>query len=243
MKNKSKLIYGCLMLGLAVSIPCISQLTIKQQPKFAEIEPTIEMELITVEEQGILSMEQLTKETLGAAKMTTEASTEVIMGTTATTATEASTEIIAGSTATTATVTEAPTTEATMEQVSPQYSDLKYLAAIVYCESGNQCMAGQQAVAIVVMNRVRSDSFPNDIYSVLYQSGQFTPASNGSLNKGLSMYDNGTLPQSCIDAANYALAGNTFVTYNDETRDISDYYFFGRYRNNCRWQIQDHQFE
>ena len=225
MKNKSKLIYGCLMLGLAVSIPCISQLTIKQQPKFAEIEPTIEMELITVEKQDTLSMEQLTKETLGATEITTEASTEIIAGTTATTATEA------------------PTTEATMEQVSLQYSDLKYLAAIVYCESGNQCMAGQQAVAIVVMNRVRSGNFPNDIYSVLYQSGQFTPASSGSLSKGLSMYDNGTLPQSCIDAANYALAGNTSVTYNDETRDISDYYFFGRYRNNCRWQIQDHQFE
>ena len=225
MKNKSKLIYGCLMLGLAVSIPCISQLTIKQQPKFAEIEPTTERELITVEKQDILSMEQLTKETLGAIEITTEASTEITAGTTATTATET------------------PTTEATMEQASPQYSDLKYLAAIVYCESGNQCMAGQQAVAIVVMNRVRSGNFPNDIYSVLYQSGQFTPASNGSLNKGLSMYDNGTLPQSCIDAANYALAGNTSVTYNDETRDISDYYFFGRYRNNCRWQIQDHQFE
>ena len=107
MKNKSKLIYGCLMLGLAVSIPCISQLTIKQQPKFAEIEPTIEMELITVEKQDILSMEQLTKETLGATEITTEASTEIIAGTTATTATEA------------------PTTEATMEQVSLQYSDLK----------------------------------------------------------------------------------------------------------------------
>ena len=225
MKNKSKLIYGCLMLGLAVSIPCISQLTIKQQPKFAEIEPTIEIELITVEKQDILSMEQLTKETLGATEITTEVSTEITAGTTATTSTET------------------PTTEATTEQASPQYSDLKYLAAIVYCESGNQCMAGQQAVAIVVMNRVRSGNFPNDIYSVLYQSGQFTPASSGSLNKGLSMYDNGTLPQSCIDAANYALAGNTSVTYNDETRDISDYYFFGRYRNNCRWQIQDHQFE
>ena len=240
MKYKSKLIYGCLMLGLAVSIPCISQLTTKQQPKFAEIEPIIEMELIAVEKQDILSMEQLTKEILGAAEITTEASAEIIAESTATTATEASTEIIAGSTAT---VTEAPTTGATMEQVSPQYSDLKYLAAIVYCESGNQCMAGQQAVAIVVMNRVRSGNFPNNIYSVLYQSGQFTPASSGSLNKGLSMYDNGTLPQSCIDAANYALAGNTSVTYNDETRDISDYYFFGRYRNNCRWQIQDHQFE
>ena len=225
MKNKSKLIYGCLMVGLAVSIPCISQLTTKQQPKFAEIEPTTERELITVEKQDTPSMEQLIKETLGATETTIEASTEITAGTTATTATET------------------PTTEATMEQASPQYSDLKYLAAIVYCESGNQCMAGQQAVAIVVMNRVRSGNFPNDIYSVLYQSGQFTPALSGSLNKGLSMYDNGTLPQSCIDAANYALAGNTSVTYNDETRDISDYYFFGRYRNNCRWQIQDHQFE
>ena len=225
MKNKSKLIYGCLMLGLAVSIPCISQLTTKQQPKFAEIEPTTERELITVEKQDTPSMEQLIKETLGATETTIEASTEITAGTTATTATEAL------------------TTEATTEQASPQYSDVKYLAAIVYCESGNQCMAGQQAVAIVVMNRVRSGNFPNDIYSVLYQSGQFTPASSGSLNKGLNMYDNGTLPQSCIDAANYALAGNTSVTYNDETRDISDYYFFGRYRNNCRWQIQDHQFE
>ena len=225
MKNKSKLIYGCLMLGLAVSIPCISQLTTKQQPKFAETEPTTERELITVEKQDTPSMEQLIKETLGATETTIEASTEITAGTTATTATEAL------------------TTEATTEQVSPQYADLKYLAAIVYCESGNQCMAGQQAVAIVVMNRVRSGNFPNDIYSVLYQSGQFTPALSGSLNKGLSMYDNGTLPQSCIDAANYALAGNTSVTYNDETRDISDYYFFGRYRNNCRWQIQDHQFE
>lgn len=225
MKNKSKLIYGCLMLGLAVSIPCISQLTTKQQPKFAEIEPTTERELITAEKQDTPSMEQLTKETLGATETKTEASTEIIAGTTATTATEA------------------PTTEATTEQASSQYSDLKYLAAIVYCESGNQCIAGQQAVAIVVMNRVRSGSFPNDIYSVLYQSGQFTPVSSGSLNKGLSMYDNGTLPQSCIDAANYALAGNTSVIYNDETRDISDYYFFGRYRKNCRWQIQDHQFE
>ena len=234
MKNKSKLIYGCLMLGLAVSIPCISQLTIKQQPKFAEIEPIIEMELIAVEKQDTLSMEQLTKETLKATEITTEASTEITTEASTEITTEASTEIIAGT---------ATATEATMEQVSPQYSDLKYLAAIVYCESGNQCMAGQQAVAIVVMNRVRSGNFPNDIYSVLYQSGQFTPASSGSLNKGLSMYDNGTLPQSCIDAANYALAGNTSVTYNDETRDISDYYFFGRYRNNCRWQIQDHQFE
>ena len=234
MKNKSKLIYGCLMLGLAVSIPCISQLTIKQQPKFAEIEPIIEMELIAVEKQDTLSMEQLTKETLKATEITTEASTEITTEASTEITTEASTEIIAGT---------ATATEATMEQVSPQYSDLKYLAAIVYCESGNQCMAGQQAVAIVVMNRVRSGDFPNDIYSVLYQSGQFTPTLNGSLNKGLSMYDNGTLPQSCIDAANYALAGNTSVTYNDEIRDISDYYFFGRYRNNCRWQIQDHQFE
>lgn len=135
-----------------------------------------------------------------------------------------------------------PVTEEVLTQNYSDYSDLEYLSAIIYAEAGNQCYAGQVAVGIVVMNRVRSGSFPNTVKEVLYQSGQFTPASSGSLNRALNMYRNGELPGSCIDAATAALNGVTIVEYNEQVYEMNDYLFFGRYRENCRLQIQDHQF-
>lgn len=54
-------------------------------------------------------------------------------------------------------------------------NDLKYMAAIIYCEAGNQCYAGKIAVGCVVMNRVKSSSFPNTVLKVIKQRGQFSP--------------------------------------------------------------------
>lgn len=123
--------------------------------------------------------------------------------------------------------------------------DLRLMSAIVYSEAGNQCMAGKQAVAIVVMNRLRSDRFAyaDTVEEVIYAHGQFTPVTNGSLNRSLNMYDSGELPKECIEAAKYALKGNTTISYNGETRDIKDYYFFSGYVDNARWIIQDHMFK
>ena len=61
-------------------------------------------------------------------------------------------------------------------------SDLLWLSRIIHAESGNQSLTGKIAVGNVVLNRVRSTSFPNNVYDVLYQKNQFSPASNGSLN-------------------------------------------------------------
>ncbi|MCC8068786.1 MAG: cell wall hydrolase [Ruminococcus sp.] len=122
-------------------------------------------------------------------------------------------------------------------------SDLRYLSAIIFAEAGNQCTAGQQAVGIIVMNRSASSSFADGVYNVIYQSGQFTPATNGSLNKALSKYDSGSLPESCIEAATYALQGNKTVYYNGTTYDLSDYYYFSRYVSNARLVIEDHMFK
>ena len=77
--------------------------------------------------------------------------------------------------------TEAPQTEATVNS-----SDLDLLAAIIYCEAGNQSREGKVAVGAVVMHRVYSDSFPNNIYDVIYQSGQFTPAYSGVLANAMA---------------------------------------------------------
>lgn len=51
------------------------------------------------------------------------------------------------------------------------------------------------------MNRVRSGSFPNSIRDVIYQSGQFSPASSGALSRAMA---NGNY---CYSAAEEALAG------------------------------------
>ena len=54
------------------------------------------------------------------------------------------------------------------------------------------------------MNRVKSGSFPNSISGVIYQSGQFTPASSGKLARVLS---SGNISSSCYQAAAEALSG------------------------------------
>ena len=77
------------------------------------------------------------------------------------------------------------------------------LASIIYCEAGNQPYEGQVAVGAVIMNRVKSGSYPNSIEEVIYQSGQCGPAATGWLNrvrssKGYSQ----TALQAAVDALN-----------------------------------------
>lgn len=63
-------------------------------------------------------------------------------------------------------------------------TDVALLAAILQCEAGSY--DGMLAVATVIMNRVASPAYPNTLRAVIYQSGQFAPTWNGSLNRVLS---------------------------------------------------------
>ena len=83
-------------------------------------------------------------------------------------------------------------------------SDRELLAGLIYCEAGNQSWDGKVAVGAVVLNRVASSSFASTIKGVIYESGQFSPAGSGWLD---SVIANGSIPSSCYDAADAALAG------------------------------------
>lgn len=122
-------------------------------------------------------------------------------------------------------------------------SDLRYMSAIIWAEAGNQCEAGQQAVGIVVMNRVASETYKDTVYDVINEPYQFSPIKNGSFSKALSRYDSGDMPECVIDAAKYALKGNTTVNYNSQMYDLNGYLCFSRYVSDCRLQIQDHMFK
>lgn len=61
-------------------------------------------------------------------------------------------------------------------------NDVYLLARAVYGESRGEPYEGQVAVAAVILNRVKSPSFPNTIAGVVYQSGAFDVVSDGQIN-------------------------------------------------------------
>ena len=78
-------------------------------------------------------------------------------------------------------------------------SNLNLLSRVVYGEARGESYTGQVAVAAVVLNRVKSSSFPNTISGVVYQSGAFDCVSDGQINL--------TPNETAIKAAQDALNG------------------------------------
>jgi len=61
-------------------------------------------------------------------------------------------------------------------------NDLHLLAKCVHAEARGEPYTGQVAVAAVILNRVKSSSFPNTIAGVIYQPYAFTAVNDGQIN-------------------------------------------------------------
>lgn len=130
------------------------------------------------------------------------------------------------------------------DEVDYTQDELKLLSCLVYAEAGNQSYEGKLAVANVVLNRVKSSKYPNTINDVIYQPGQFTVASSGSLAKQLDRYDSYSSKAQllAIKAAKAALSG---------ANNIGSRLYFNAYKSavkkgydkkkNCV-KIEDHLF-
>ncbi|MCC8066824.1 MAG: cell wall hydrolase [Clostridiales bacterium] len=78
--------------------------------------------------------------------------------------------------------------------------DETLLAALIFCEAGNQSYTGQLAVGLVVLNRLNSTLFAaSTLREVVYEENQFAPAANGRLTKALEGLL--TITDSCKAAA------------------------------------------
>ena len=111
--------------------------------------------------------------------------------------------------------------------------EIRLLAALIYCEAGNQSREGKVAVGNVVLNRIRSERFPDTMKEVIYQQGQFTPVESGWLGWVLRK---GEIPESCFEAAKAALEGEAPVgnavffmrkTMNYSGKRIGAHFFWG----------------
>lgn len=99
--------------------------------------------------------------------------------------------------------------------VSATTDEYTLLASIIYCEAGGEPYEGQLAVGYVIMNRVRSNKFPNTITDVVYQKNQFAPVASGRLATILAMEADpdvkGKVTDSCYNAATEVLTGTSNV--------------------------------
>lgn len=92
----------------------------------------------------------------------------------------------------------------TRRQGSSDMDITRLMAALIHCEAGGESYEGQIAVGMVVMNRVESPTFPDNIHDVIYQSGQFTPVTSGKVDR---VYNNQSYYESCMRAAEDVLSG------------------------------------
>lgn len=77
-------------------------------------------------------------------------------------------------------------------------SNLDLLSRLVYGEARGEPYEGQVAVAAVVLNRVKSPSFPNTVAGVIYQNGAFNVIDDGQIN----LSPNSTARKAAQDALN-----------------------------------------
>ena len=131
------------------------------------------------------------------------------------------------------TVLSLPVNVAAYERQCPQtievtQSEAQELMQIVWCEAGNQGITGQLLVMSVILNRVASPDFPDDVHSVIHQDHQF--ATSG-MNKA-----------EITPETHYALAeleaGNKYpeiVAFETTNNDALDVYFSEAftYKDHC----------
>ncbi len=81
---------------------------------------------------------------------------------------------------------------------SSNSNNVDLLSRLIYGEARGEPYTGQVAVGAVVLNRVKSSSFPNTIAGVIYQSGAFDVVSDGQIN----LSPNSTAKKAAQDALN-----------------------------------------
>lgn len=101
------------------------------------------------------------------------------------------------------------------EAVDADADDLTLLAAIIECEAGGESYDCQLAVGAVIINRLNSGSYPNSLHGVIYQRGQFGPASSGKLARKLAGHISSTSYAAAQEALNGSDNTGGALSFND----------------------------
>jgi len=92
------------------------------------------------------------------------------------------------------------TQSSTSTQKATGDSMVALLARLINGEARGEPYLGQVAVGAVIMNRVKSTSFPNTIAGVIYQKGQFSCVTDGQFDVAID--ENSTVYKAAEEAMN-----------------------------------------
>ncbi|MCM3699080.1 spore cortex-lytic enzyme [Paenibacillus macerans] len=113
-------------------------------------------------------------------------------------------------------------------------NDLRIMANAVYGESRGEPFEGQVAVAAVILNRVKSPSFPNTVSGVIFQPGAFTAVADGQIwlepnetaRKAVQQALNGWDPTGgCIYYFNPKTATSKWIWSRPQVKTIGEHIF------------------
>lgn len=117
--------------------------------------------------------------------------------------------------------------------------DLDLLSRIIYAEVGCTWIPDevQLYTGSVVLNRVSSPLFPDTLYEVIYQEGQYSPTWNGSIdnepdertieNARILLADGSVIPENVVFQANFTQGTGIYHSYYDETLGTTTYFCYG----------------
>ncbi|MCI8951483.1 MAG: cell wall hydrolase [Lachnospiraceae bacterium] len=89
--------------------------------------------------------------------------------------------------------------------------DYQVMLRIVQAEAGGCDSTGKILVANVIMNRVRSSEFPDSITSVVYEKSQFSPVSDGSIDRVSVSQDTINCVDRALDGEDYSQGALYFM--------------------------------
>ena len=104
--------------------------------------------------------------------------------------------------------------------------DLYELSHIINAEAGDAACSDELRIAVgsVVLNRVASDLFPDTIYAVIHQEGQYRPTWDGGFLKEPSeasvevakmlLEEGSQLPGDCLYQANFVQGSAVYEQFN-----------------------------
>ena len=127
--------------------------------------------------------------------------------------------------------------EPRIDHSNPRYPDIEasltpdeidLIAKVVWAEARGESMKGQRAVAEVILNRLNSPNFPNNLHDVIYGEGQFRTA---------WLLDEATPYQTQYEAIEMAMYGPDYVL-----PETVVYFGWERVNNNTWGWIGNHVF-
>lgn len=106
------------------------------------------------------------------------------------------------------------------------YIDLELLAHLIYSEVGDDGEEAMYYAGSVVLNRMKNHEYPDDLYSVIYQKGQYEVTWNGGLYKeepsdiayevAADLLEEGSiLPEGVVYQAEFKQGSGTFEIIGD----------------------------